>query len=85
MMPPTPSTSSVAPIRSGATSSTLRAKNARLSGLPSSGRAGLGVVGNAVLSHSGKVGKRVEMRFGGRYAKASRPAKRAVAIPPQAD
>src|SRR5450756_2659335 len=35
MMPPTPFTSSVAPIRSGATSSTLRAKKARFSGRPS--------------------------------------------------
>src|SRR5450756_242174 len=41
MMPPTPFTSSVAPIRSGATSSTLRAKKARFSGRPSLVLAGL--------------------------------------------
>src|SRR6185312_16214061 len=37
MMPPTPLTSMVAPIRSGATSCTLRPKKARLSGLPRAG------------------------------------------------
>ena len=39
MTPPTPSTSSVAPIRSGATSCTLRLKNERFSGLPRRGAA----------------------------------------------
>src|SRR5262249_10152922 len=39
MMPPTPLTSSVAPIRSGATSCTLRPKKARFSFLPRAGDA----------------------------------------------
>ena len=39
MIPPTPSTRSVAPIRSGATSWTLRAKNDRFSALPRRGAA----------------------------------------------